>query len=126
MIKGIGHAGIIVKNLDEAVKLYCDLLGLPKPPEYKDWPNEGMKHAMMKAGNQFFEVMEPHPGSPLAKFIEQRGEGMHHINLVCDDVQSLVASLKKKGATVIERGPKVCFVHPKSTKGVLFEIQEPD
>ena len=126
MIIGIGHAGILVKNLDEAVNLYCDLFGLEKPLESKEWPDEGMKHAIVKVGEQAFEVMEPLPGSPLSKFIEARGEGVHHINLIVSDVESLVKSLKEKGATVIERGPKVAFVHPKSTKGVLFELREPD
>ena len=126
MIKGIGHVGILVKNLDEAVNLYCGLLDLDKPREFKEWPSEGMKHAMLQVGNQTFEVMEPYPGSPLAKFLEQNGEGVHHINLVVSDIESLVNSLKAKGATLIERGPKFAFVHPKSTKGVLIELWQPD
>jgi len=124
MIKGIGHAGILVKNLDEAVNLYCDLFGLEKPLEVKEWPDEGIKHALVKVGDQHFEVMEPLPGSPLAKLIEQRGEGLHHINLMVSDMESLVKSLKEKGVALIERGPKFAFVHPKSTKGVLFELME--
>lgn len=126
MIKGIGHVGILVKNLDEAVNLYCELLGLEKPPEFKEWPSEGMRHAMLKVGDQAFEVMEPQPGSSLAKFIEQRGEGIHHVNLIVSDLESLVKSLKEKGATIIERGPRVSFVHPKSMKGVLIELRQPD
>ena len=123
MIKGIAHIGIIVKNLEEAVSLYCELFGLEKS-ETKDWPSEGMRHVMLHVGSQSFEVMEPHSGSSLAKFVEQRGEGIHHINLVCDNLESLVSSLKERGAIVIERGPRLCFVHPKSTKGVLFELQQ--
>jgi methylmalonyl-CoA epimerase len=126
MIKGIGHVGILVKNLEEAVNLYCELLDLERPPEFKEWPSEGMRHAMLKVGDQAFELMEPKPGSALQKFIEQRGEGIHHINLVVSDMESLVKSLKAKGATVIEREAKVSFVHPKSTKGVLLELRQPD
>ena len=124
MIKGIGHAGIIVKNLDEAVDLYCDLFGLEKPSEVVERADEGMKHALINFGEQFFEVMEPFPGSSLAKFLEQHGEGLHHINLMVSDMEPLVKSLKEKGAILIERGPKFAFVHPKSTRGVLFELME--
>jgi hypothetical protein len=70
--------------------------------------------------------MEPYPGSSLAKFIEQRGEGIHHVNLIVSDMESFVESLKEKGATIIERGPRMCFVHPKSTKSILLEIVQPD
>ena len=126
MIKGIGHVGILAKNLDEAVNLYCELLGLEKPLEFKEWPSEGMQHAMLKVGDQELEVIEPRPGTALAKFIEQRGKGMHHINLIVDNMEPLVKSLKEKGAILIERDSKSCFVHPKSTKGVLIELFQPD
>lgn len=126
MIKGIKHVGILVKNLDEAINWYCDLLGLPKPPEVKEWPGEGMKNALIKIGDQSFEVMEPLPGSPLSKFLEQRGEGLHHINLHVSDMKTLVKSLKEKGVSLIERTEKVAFIHPKSAKGVLIELREPD
>ena len=126
MIKGIGHVGILVKNLDETVNLYCDLLGIEKPTEFEEWPSEGMRNAMISLGDQAFEVMEPKPGNALAKFIEEHGEGLHHINLTVSDIEPLVKSLKEKGATVIERGPKACFVHPKSMKGVLIELQQLD
>jgi methylmalonyl-CoA/ethylmalonyl-CoA epimerase len=123
MIEGIGHIGIIVKNLDEAVNLYCELFSLDKPTEVKEWPIEGMRHVMLKVGEDFFEVMEPYPGTALAKFVEQHGEGLHHINLKVRDGESFIMSLKSKGAKVIDRGPKSCFVHPKSMKGVLLEIE---
>ncbi len=123
-IKGIGHAGILVKNLDESVNLYCNLFGLEKPLEFTEWPEEGMRNAVLKIGDQTFEMMEPLAGSPLAKFVETRGEGIHHINLTVSDMESTVKSLKEKGATLIIRGPKIAFVHPKSTKGVLIELEE--
>ena len=126
MIKGIGHVGIIVKNLEEAVNLYCRLLDLEKPAEFKEYPNEGMKNAMLQVGTQTLELMEPYPGTGLAKFLENHGEGLHHINLVVDDLDSMVKSLKAGGATLIERGSNATFVHPKSTKGVLLEIWKSD
>lgn len=126
MIKGIGHVGIVVKNLEEAVNLYCRLLCLDAPVEVKEWPNEGMKHVMLKIGNQTLELMEPYPETALAKFIEKHGEGLHHINLIVDDMDFMVRSLKEMGVTLIERGPNAAFVHPRSTKGVLLELWKPD
>ena len=126
MIKGIGHVGIIVKNLEEAVNLYCRLLCLDTPVEVKEWPNEGMKNVMLKIGNQTLELMEPYPETALARFIEKHGEGLHHINLIVDDLDFMVRSLKEMGVTLIERGPNATFVHPRSTKGVLLELWKPD
>ena len=123
MIKGIGHAGILVKDLNKAVSLYCGLFGLEPLTEVTDWPGEGMKNIMLKVGNQAFEVMEPtDPKGGLARFLEQRGEGLHHINLEVSDLDSLVKSLQAKGATVLGRGPGFCFLHPKSAGGILFEL----
>ncbi len=123
MIKGIGHAGILVKNLDEVASLYCDLFGLERLTGVIDWPGEGMKNIMLKVGNQAFEVMEPtDPQGSLARFLEQRGEGLHHVNLEVDDVEGLVKSLEAKGVITLGRGPGFCFLHPKSTRGVLFEL----
>jgi len=123
MIKGIGHAGILVKDLDKAVNLYCGLFGLEPLTEVTDWPGEGMKNVMLKVGDQAFEVMEPtDPRGSLARFLEQRGEGLHHINLEVIGLDRLVKSLEAKGATVLGRGPGFCFLHPKSAGGVLFEL----
>jgi methylmalonyl-CoA/ethylmalonyl-CoA epimerase len=123
MITGIGHVGILVRDLNKAVDLYCGLFGLEPLTEVIDWPGEGMKNIMLKVGNQAFEVMEPtDPQGSLARFLEQRGEGLHHINLEVSDLDSLVESLQAKGATVLGRGPGFCFLHPKSAGGILFEL----
>ncbi|MDY6911614.1 MAG: VOC family protein [Chloroflexota bacterium] len=117
--------GIVVNNLDEALS-FSELFDLEKPSEVKEWPDEGVKNAMIKVGSQPFEIMEPVPGGALAKFIEQRGEGIHHVNLIVSDIQSTLKSLKGKGATLIEGQANFAFVHPKSTKGVLFELFKAD
>jgi len=123
MIEGIGHAGILVKDLDKVVSLYRDLLGLEPLTEVTDWPGEGMKNVLLKVGNQAFEVMEPtDPQGSLARFLEQRGEGLHHLNLQVSDLDSFVETLQAKGATVLGRGPGFCFLHPKSAGGVLLEL----
>lgn len=127
MIKRIGHVGILVSNIDEALKVYSDLLGLEKP-QVQIIPNDGIKDAIVKVGEQAFEVMEPLPDTPagagLAKFLEQRGEGLHHINIEVDNLDAFLDSLVAKGGRVIGRGPAGAFVHPKSTKGVLIEVRQ--
>ena len=123
MIKGIGHVGILVSDLEEAVALYCDLFGLERLTEVTDWPGEGMKNVLLKVGGQAFELMEPtDPQGGLARFLERRGEGLHHLNLEVDDVEGLAKSLEAKGVAILGRGPGFCFVHPRSTRGVLFEL----
>jgi methylmalonyl-CoA/ethylmalonyl-CoA epimerase len=122
MIERISHIGIIVKNLEEAVNLYCKLLGCERPTEFKQWPDQGMKNAIIKFGDQGFELMEPLPGSPLAKFLETKGEGLHHVSLVVKDIKSTNESLAQEGAKLIKAHPAVTFVHPQSTTGVLVEL----
>lgn len=125
MIEKIGHAGILVKDLDRAVELYCGLFGLEPLTEVTDWPGEGMKNVLLKVGGQAFEVMEPtDPQGSLARFLQQRGEGLHHINLEVSDLDSFAKTLQAKGATVLGRGPGFCFLHPKSAGGVLFELAQ--
>lgn len=124
MIKGIRHGGILVKNLDEYINLYCCLLGLEKPAEVKEWPKERMRNVIIMVRDQSIEVREALPGSGLAKFIEHRGEGLHHLCLYVTDLEKMIKSLQQKGVVILERTPKVTFIHPKSTKGVLFELRE--
>jgi methylmalonyl-CoA epimerase len=122
MIEHINHVGIIVRNLDEAVNLYCKLLGCERPTEFKEWPDQGMKNAIIRFGDQGFELMEPLPGSTLAKFLETKGEGLHHVSLVVRDIKSANESLAREGAKLIKAHPAVTFVHPQSTTGVLVEL----
>jgi methylmalonyl-CoA/ethylmalonyl-CoA epimerase len=122
MIEHINHVGIIVRNLEEAVNLYCKLLGCERPAAFKEWPDQGMRNAIIRFGDQGFELMEPLPGTPLAKFLEIKGEGLHHVSLVVKDIKSANESLTKEGAKLIKAHPAVTFVHPQSTTGVLVEL----
>ena len=125
MIKGIMHAGIIVSDVEGALNLYCDLFNLTERPEVIENAIEGMKHAILKIGDQAFEIMEPtDPDGALSRFLRERGEGLHHISLDVIGMEALIESLKAKGATVIERGATFAFIHPKSTRGVLIELAE--
>jgi methylmalonyl-CoA epimerase len=127
MIQKIEHIGIAVSNLDEALKLYRDTLGL-KVDHIEDF--EGMKIAFLPIGDIEFELLQPtDPNSALAKFLEKRGEGVQHIALKVDDVEKSLEELKAKGLQVIDQKPRrgaggaqIAFFHPKSTGGVLLEI----
>lgn len=124
-IKGIAHLGLIVKDVNQAVTLYCDIFHIPKVPRINQWPAEGMRQAMVKIDDFAFEVIEPtDPQSGLSQFLGQHGEGMHHISFEVEDLPYLIKSLKTEGVTVIERGNKAAFIHPKSFKGVLVQLYE--
>lgn len=125
----IEHIGIAVKNLEEANKTYAALLGCA---HYKieDVAGEGVSTSFFKIGESKIELLEATtPDSPIAKFIEKRGEGIHHIAFAVNDIQAEVARLKAEGFQVLNETPKkgadnklVVFLHPKSSNGVLVEL----
>jgi len=129
MIKRVDHIAIAVNNLDEVLKLYDELFGL-KPEHIKDIPDQGVKAALIPVGNggeiEFLEPVDPQGG--VAKFLEKKGEGIHHIALETDDVEQEIKSLAEKGVQLIDKEPrmglagKIAFLHPKSTKGILIEL----
>jgi len=127
MITKLEHIGIAVSDLEAALKLYRDTLGL-KVDHIEDF--EGMKIAFIPIGDTEFELLQPtDPNSALAKFLEKRGEGVQHIALCVDDVEKSLEELKAKGLQVIDQKPRpgaggarIAFFHPKSTMGVLLEI----
>jgi methylmalonyl-CoA/ethylmalonyl-CoA epimerase len=131
MIKKIDHIAIAVKNLDEALQLYDNLFGV-KPSKIETIPQQGVKAALLPMGKgSEIELLEPiDPQSGVAKFIESRGEGMHHICLEVDNVDAELGSLAIKGVQLIDKqgrpglAGKVGFLHPKSTKGVLIELAQ--
>jgi len=131
MIKKIDHIAIAVENLDEALQLYYNLLGV-KPSKIETLPQQGVKAALLpiEDGGEI-ELLEPiDPNSGVAKFLETRGEGIHHICMEVDDVDKELASLAQKGLQLIDKqghpglAGKVGFLHPKSTKGVLIELAQ--
>lgn len=125
----IEHIGIAVKNLEDANKTYEALLGVP---HYKieAVESEGVATSFFKIGESKIELLEAtSPDSPIAKFIEKRGEGIHHIAFAVDDIEKEIARLQKEGFTVLNKTPKkgadnklVAFLHPKSSNGVLVEL----
>jgi methylmalonyl-CoA/ethylmalonyl-CoA epimerase len=130
MIQKIDHIGIAVSDMEEALKLYRDVLGL-QVEKTEDF--EGMKIAFIPIGDTEFELLQPtDPNGALAKFVEKRGEGVQHIALRVDDVEKSLEEFKAKGLRVIDEKPRpgaggasIAFFHPKSTGGVLLEICQP-
>ncbi|WP_323758532.1 methylmalonyl-CoA epimerase [Roseivirga sp.] len=128
-MRKIEHIGIAVKNLDNSNALFAKLFG---EPHYKieDVLTEGVKTSFFQVGPNKIELLEAtNPDSPIAKFIEKKGEGIHHIAFDVEDIVAEIARLKAEGFTVLNETPKkgadnkiVCFLHPKSTNGVLVEL----
>lgn len=129
MFKKIDHLGIAVDDLEAAVKLYRDTLGLNYAGQ-EEVPEQKVTTAFFPLGESSLELLEPtSPDSPVAKFIEKKGKGIHHIALRVDDVAEAIVELKKKGIRMIDEvprsgahGAKIAFIHPKSTPGVLVEL----
>lgn len=128
-MKKIEHIGIAVKNIENATKIYTSLLG-HFPYKTEEVKSEAVKTSFFKTGDSKIELLEAmNSDSPIAKFIEKRGEGVHHIAFAVDDIHSEIARLKKEGFIVLNETPKkgadnklVVFLHPRSTKGVLVEL----
>lgn len=128
-MKKIEHLGIAVKDLDAATKMYETLLG-KEAYKTEEVESEGVVTRFFQIGESKIELLQAtHPNSPIAKFIEKRGEGIHHIAYEVEDIESELARLKKEGFQLIHESPKdgadnkrIAFLHPKSTAGVLVEL----
>jgi len=130
MIDGIDHIGIAVRSIDEARKAW-ETLGLAVEA-IEEVPQEGVRVALIPCGGSRIELLEAtREDSPIARFLEQRGPGIHHLCLATDDVRGADAHLREAGYRVLRpeptRGAGGCwvqFVHPKSTGGVLLELSQ--
>ncbi|MEE9394470.1 MAG: methylmalonyl-CoA epimerase [Planctomycetota bacterium] len=132
MIEKIAHIGIAVPELAAAVAVYEGVLGLTVDG-YETVEDQLVNVAMLSGGDDVIELLEPtSPDSPIAKFIDKRGPGIHHICLQVDDIEATLARFKAQGLKLIDEEPRagahgcrIAFVHPKSTGGVLIELSEP-
>ncbi|RFU64231.1 methylmalonyl-CoA epimerase [Peribacillus saganii] len=131
MVTKIDHIGIAVKSLDEAMALYIGILKM-ELEGIETVESQGVRVAFLSAGNTRIELLEAlYSSSPISKFIEKRGEGIHHIALGVTDIGERIREVKEKGITMINNtakpgahGAQVAFIHPKSTGGVLYEFCE--
>lgn len=124
----IDHVAIAVNNLDEAVRQYQQAFGL-KEVEFETVESEGVRVAILHLNNSRIELMEPtKETSPIKKFLESRGEGLHHIALETEKIEDDVARMRDGGVRFLgevrpgSRGTKITFIHPKSLHGVLAEL----
>jgi methylmalonyl-CoA/ethylmalonyl-CoA epimerase len=128
-ISHIEHLGIAVKSLEQSIPYYEQILGL-KCYAVEEVADQKVKTAFFKAGQTKIELLEPTDSeSAIAKFIEKRGEGIHHIAFAVDNVQKSLDEVAEKGVQLIDKAPRkgaegleIAFLHPKSTLGVLTEL----
>ena len=131
MPKRIDHVAIIVHNIEQALVFYRDTLGI-EPSEIKEVPTEQVRIAFLPMGGpggSEIELIEPTtPNSSLSKFLDKRGEGMHHICLEVENIDAALQEMQEKGAAVLDKQPRIAaegraiFLHPKGTNGVLLEL----
>ena len=131
MLKKIDHIGIATKKIDDVLPFYANGLGL-EIEHRVEVPSQKVMTAFMQVGETHIELLEAtSEDSPIAKFVEKKGTGIHHICYQVDDIHAALAQLKQSGATLIDEEPRegahgklVAFVHPKSTGGVLVELAQ--
>jgi methylmalonyl-CoA/ethylmalonyl-CoA epimerase len=132
VFKGVDHVGVAVKNLDDAIEVYRDLLGF-KLEGVQVLKDRKIKVAFISTGGETqIELLESlGSDSAIAKFLEARGEGIHHFAMRVDSAEKVLEELKQKGIALIDEKPRsgaegkrVAFISPKSTKGVLLELVE--
>lgn len=129
MISKINHIGIAVKSLEEQIPFYHDILNL-KFEGTEEVPDQKVKVAMFQVGEVRIELLEPtSEKSPIARFIDKKGQGMHHIAYESDDIEKEIEQAAGKGIKMIDKEPrdgahntKIAFMHPRSTGKVLTEI----
>lgn len=131
-VKSLNHVGIAVRSIEDQRPYYEDVLGA-EFEGYEDVPSQKVKVGFFRVENVRLELLEPtDPSGPIAKFLEKRGEGLHHLAFTVDDIQARIDQLKESGIRMIDETPRggahhmqIAFVHPKSSHGVLTELCEP-
>jgi methylmalonyl-CoA/ethylmalonyl-CoA epimerase len=129
----VDHIGIATHRLDDALALWRDALGL-QVEFTEEVTEQGVRVAMLPVGETHIELLEPlSETSPVGKFLEKRGAGIHHVAIRVTDIRASLARLKEKGARLIDETPRkgaggclVAFVHPSSANGVLLELVQHD
>lgn len=130
-IQKISHIGIAVRDLDQQVAFYQDKMGL-ELLGFEEVQDQQVKVAIFKVGESNIELLTPtSPESPIAKFLDKRGEGIHHLAYASDGLEALLGTLEDKGVDLIDKKPRegahgarIAFLHPRSTFGVLTELCE--
>lgn len=129
MTNKINHIGIAVKNIETSIAFYRDQLGMEFEGS-EEVVEQKVRVAFLKVGESRIELLEPTSAdSPVAKFLEKNGEGIHHMAYEVADIEVALAGMKEKGVRLIDEAPRsgahgslIAFLHPKATGGVLTEI----
>ena len=128
MIKRVDHIAIAVNSADDALSVFDSVFGL-KADHIEELPDQGVKAATVRVGDTNIEFIEPtDPEGGVAKFIEKKGEGFHHICVEVDDIDAELKSLAARGVELIDKQARkglagmIAFLHPRATKGVLIEL----
>lgn len=131
MLTRVHHVGIVVKSADDALEFYASTLGLPVTAD-RQLDDQGVRGVLLKVGGSEIELLEPtRDGTGVARYLESRGEGMHHICFESDDVAKELSAVAAKGLELIDASPRpglagmIGFVHPKASHGVLVELATP-
>ncbi len=130
-MKKVDHIGIAVKSIDEALTFYTEMLGF-RCMAVEEVKSQQVRVAFIDANNVNLELLESlNENGPISKFIEKRGEGIHHIAIGINSIEERISELKEKGVRMVDEVPKegagkslVAFMHPKSGHGVLYELCE--
>jgi methylmalonyl-CoA/ethylmalonyl-CoA epimerase len=131
VVSKVDHIGIAVSNLEESIKFYVEVLGLELHGT-ETVEEQKVKVAFLPVGDTEVELLEAtSPDSPIAKFIEAKGQGVQHIAFKVDNIEAALEEMRAKGVRLIDEKPrygaggaKIAFLHPKSTNGVLIELCE--
>jgi methylmalonyl-CoA epimerase len=131
MIKKVHHVGVVVRDMERAMRFWRDTLGLPVHKE-QVIAEQGVKAALLTLGDSEIELLEPIvTDNGIARYLESRGEGLHHVCFQVDQVWLELAKLKSEGVELIDQEPRIgiagriCFLHPHAMQGTLVELCEP-
>lgn len=132
MIKKVDHIAIAVHSLEEALPFYQQTLGLHLE-KIEDVPSQKVRVAMLAVGDCKFELLEPtEPDSPISKFLDRRGPGLHHVALSTDNLEQRLRDFEERDVALLDKTPRVgaenklvAFMHPKASGGVLLEFCQP-
>jgi methylmalonyl-CoA epimerase len=131
MIRRVHHVGVAARSLEASLRFWSEALGM-KVSAMETVESEGVRIAFLPAGESRIELLEPtRPDSPVARFLEKRGDGIHHLTLEVDDVQATLDRLRSLGVAMLDEAPRagaggtrVAFLHPRASGGVLVELVE--
>jgi methylmalonyl-CoA/ethylmalonyl-CoA epimerase len=131
MIQKVHHVGVVVRDMEQAMRFYRDTLGL-HVHKLETIQEQGVKAALLTLGDSEIELLEPVvPDTGVARYLERKGEGLHHVCFQVDDVERDLAALKARGTEMIDQttriglAGRICFLHPNAVDGTLVELCEP-